>query len=197
MISNENIDPDPTYFRTRSWNVGETLNGAQFGGLTSAENNTVTAVAYEHGLIYDQDVITPYSPVISIPILYYGNEILKENFVIRTKLPSGKDIVIVDKDNQLFIADKNLEPTEAKVGHISYTNGYLSIFHHLLSDLTLEETTLEFRGSKNMHVLQFDVRCPPGLGNESNNPNFKELKATANANESDGVVTYILSLIHI
>ena len=187
-------DPDPTYNRIRSWTVGETLSGSPNQGLSAVENATVTAAAYLNGLIYDHDVITPYSSVISIPILYYGNELLKENFVLKTKLPSGKDVTIVDKDNQLFIADKNLEPTAAKVGHISYTNGYLSIFHHLLSDITLEETTLEFRGSKNMHVLQFDVRCPPGLGNESNNPNFKELKATPNANESDGIVTYISTI---
>jgi hypothetical protein len=138
-----------------------------------------------------QDVLPPFSPVISIPIIYYGNRIQEETFSLKTKLASGKSAHIVDLSGVLYLADGYGERTNAKVGHISYDNGYLCIFSHLMSDITLEETEISFRGDKNMHVLQFDVKCPSGLGNESKNINYKNLKATPNANETDGIVTYI------
>ena len=174
-------------FDDEAWNVNE---GLPIHKQVDRLDYT-TSRLFDDGDIFDQDVITPFSPVVSIPIIYYGQSLLKENFSLKTTLPSGKDIEIVDLNNQLWIADKNGDPTVAKVGHISYQNGYMSIFSPLLSDITLEETTIEFRGSKDMHVLQFDVRCPPGVSNESNNVNFKSLKASGNANETDSTVTYI------
>jgi len=147
-----------------------------------------------NGIITDSDTLPPFSPVISIPIIYYGNAILEGSFVIKTTLASGKHLTIVDKKGVLYVANKDGEPTHAKVGQIDYNFGYLVIYSHLLTDITLEETSLEFRGDKNLHVLQFDVRCPPGLGNESKNPNFQNLRPTSNANESDSVVTYISTI---
>ena len=145
----------------------------------------------QQGLIYKQDVLNPFSPVISIPVVFYGNKILEESISIKTTLASGKRIEIVDLQGMLFIANKDGEKTHAKVGHVSYEFGYLCIFSHLLSEITLEEIEISFRGDKNMHVLQFDVGCPVGLGNESKNVNYEKLKATANSNETDGNVTYI------
>ena len=147
-----------------------------------------------HGGLFDQDVLTPYSPVISIPIIYYGNRIQHGSFVLSTELASGKELKIVDQNGMLYIADKDLEPTPAKVGHIDYHFGYMCIFSHLLANVTNTETTLEFRGEKNLHVMQFDLRCPPGLANESKNSNFQSLRPTANANETDSVVTYISTI---
>jgi len=143
--------------------------------------------------ILQQDVLPPFSLVISIPTLYYANRIEHESFIITTKL-HGKDIVIVDFNGSLYIADKDNEPTGARIGHISYGFGYLCLFSPLVSGLGLEEMKIEFRGEKSMHVLQFDVRCPPGLGNESKNVNYKKLKATNNSNESDSIVTYISTI---
>ena len=169
----------------------------QFYGITTGsisyykDEDYLTSVLVDEGKIYDKDVLTPFAPVISIPILYYGQKLEHEEFSLTTTLPSGKTIKLVDQNNQLWIADKNGAPTVGKAGHISYQNGFMQIFSPLLSDITLNETTLEFRGSKDMYVLQFDVRCPPGVSNESNNVNFKDLKASANANETDTTVTYI------
>ena len=68
----------------------------------------------EQQKVFDKDIITPFSPVISIPILYYGQTLQPEDFSLSTPLPSGKTIKIVDQNNQLWIADKNGEPTVAK-----------------------------------------------------------------------------------
>ena len=145
------------------------------------------------GLINPQDILTPFSVVISVPVLYYGNKIEQESLVITTKL-HGKEICIVDSHGVLYIADKDKEPTSAKIGHISYEFGYMCIFSPLVSGISLEEIKIELRGQKSMHVLQFDVQCPPGLANESKNINYKNLKASANSSETDSIVTYISTI---
>jgi len=142
-------------------------------------------------VIVEEDILPPYSLVISIPVIYYGNRIEPESFCLSTKTESGKDIKIVDRNGVLYVADYLQRPTCAKVGHIDYEFGYLCIFSHLLCNVSLNETSLEFRGSKNLHVLQFDVRCPVGFANESKNNNYQSLRATANSNESESLTTYI------
>jgi hypothetical protein len=178
--------PDGTEFEgdTIAWQIEPNISGEGINSLLSMTEN--------NGL-YRQDFLTPFAPVISVPILYYGNKIDPTTFFMKTTV-SGKEVKIVDLNGVLYIADKNNEPTVAKVGHIDYEFGYLCIFSHLMSSITLEETLIEFRGDKNLHVLQFDVRCPPGLGNESKNSNYKSLRPTPNANESESVVTYISTI---
>ena len=71
-------------------------------------------------------------------------------------------------------------------------------------------------GEKNMHIMQLDIPCSAGVGNKSQNPSYpngdsyfsknvdtnqnsdtyeknqhRNLKASNNASESDGKVTYI------
>ena len=45
-----------------------------------------------------------------------------------------------------------------------------------------------------MHVLQADIPCNSGVGNLSANKTFSKLKASSNANETDGHVTYISTI---
>jgi len=142
------------------------------------------------------DVLPPFSTLISIPIIYYGNRVSPGSVSLKSVINhDGKEINIVDnRYGTLCIANPDGEPTLAKVGHIDYDFGYMCIFSHLLTNLTNNDVTLEFRGEKSMHVLQYDVRCPPGLANESKNSNYKSLRPTSNANESDSLVTYISTI---
>jgi len=186
MVSNFNFDDDK--FSAKILENDMILGSYEYNQVNEDPINYPTDIS-----ISKQDILPPFSLVISIPTLYYANRIEEESFIITTKL-HGKDIVIVDLNGSLYIADKDNEPTGARIGHISYGFGYLCLFSPLVSGIGLEEIKIEFRGEKSMHVLQFDVRCPPGLANESKNVNYKKLKATNNSNESDSIVTYVSTI---
>ena len=106
----------------------------------------------------------------------------------------GKEITIVDFEGSLYRKDPKRSHIKSKVGHVDYGNGILCIFSPLLTSLGLDDFDLKFNGEKNLHVMQLDIPCSAGVANKSQHPSFKKLRPSANANESDGSLTYISTI---
>ena len=143
----------------------------------------------------DDDFMSPLSTVIAVPQIYYGNRIRPDSIELKFILNAdGKEITVCDYEGCLYRKDESIDKPMTKVGHIDYANGILCIFSPLLTSLGLDNFDLKFKGEKNMHVMQLDIPCPSGVANVSQHPSFKKLKASANANESDGNMTYISTI---
>lgn len=170
------IDPSQKTFRGKTENYG-------------------TRALVSEGKLEDNDFLSPLSTVIAVPQIYYGNRIRPESIELKFTLnEDGKEITIVDFEGSLYRKDPTQAFIKSKVGHVDYGNGILCIFSPLLTSLGLDNFDLKFKGEKNMHVMQLDIPCSAGVANKSQHPTFKKLKASANANESDGSLTYISSI---
>ena len=166
------------------------LAGFKFTGAQNFRDTTQNL--YDNGKLGDADFLSPLSTVIDIPQIYYGNRINPESIVLKFTLSeTGKVITIKDKDGTLYRMDSTDFVHRAKVGHVDYGNGILCIFSPYLTSLGIDDFDISFKGEKNLHVMQLDIPCPTGTANVSAHPGFKSLKASPNANESDGNVTYI------
>lgn len=143
----------------------------------------------------DEDFCSPVSSVIEIPQLYYGNEIQEGSIVLKCiHNKDGKKITLKDYRGSLYRMDSKSRKRTSKVGLVDYHNGVICIFHPLITSVGIDNFELEFSGTKNMHVLQLDIPCSSGVANLSANSGYKKLKASSNANETDGNVTYISSI---
>ena len=170
------LDPSQKTFRGKAENYG-------------------TSVLVSENKLEDNDFLSPLSTVIAIPQIYYGNRVRPESVELKFTLnEDGKEITIVDFEGSLYRKDPKRSYIKSKVGHIDYGNGILCIFSPLLTSLGLENFDLKFKGEKNMHVMQLDIPCSAGVANKSQHPSFKKLKPSANANESDGSLTYISTI---
>ena len=166
------------------------LAGSTFKGAQNFRDTTQNL--YDNGKLGDADFLSPLSTIIDIPQIYYGNRINPESVVLTFILSeTGKVITVKDKDGSLYRMDSTDFVHRAKVGHIDYGNGILCIFSPYLTSLGIDNFDISFKGEKNLHVMQLDIPCPTGTANVSAHPGFKSLKASPNANESDGNVTYI------
>ena len=154
-----------------------------------------TSVLVAEGKLEDLDFISPLSTTYAVPQIYYGNRIHPETIELKFTLnEDGKTITVKDYDGTLYRVDTLNDIPTNKVGHVDYGNGILCLMSPLLTSNGITNFDLKLQGEKNMHVMQLDVPCPTGVANKSQNPTYKTLKATANANESDKNVTYISSI---
>ena len=170
------VDPSQKTFRGKAENFG-------------------TSVLVSEGKLEDNDFLSPLSTVIAVPQIYYGNRIRPESIELKFTLnEDGKEITVVDFEGSLYRKDRNRDHIKSKVGHVDYGNGILCIFSPLLTSLGVDNFDLKFQGEKNMHVMQLDIPCSAGVANKSQHPSYKKLKASANANESDGSLTYISTI---
>ena len=53
---------------------------------------------------------------------------------------------------------------------------------------------MEFEGQQNLHVLEANIPCPPGLINSSSNPNYNALAPNNNDNDLAEEFVYISGL---
>lgn len=140
------------------------------------------------------DFLNPTSIIINIPQIFYANHITPETVVINAVIDSkGKVITLKDKEGILYrYTDNNLN---GKVGHIDYYNGQIVIFHPSLTNFSLYDWDITFKGNKNLHVMQIDVPCESYKHNisfnESHNP--KSL-ASSNANETNSGYKFISNI---
>ena len=165
------------------------------GTFTGTLENLQTKSLVAEGKLEDLDYISPLTTTYAIPQIYYGNRIHPETVELRFILnEDGKEILIKDFEGSLYRVTNVDDKIQAKVGHIDYGNGILCLMSPLLTSNGITNFDLKFKGEKNLHVMQLDVPCPAGVANKSQNPTFKALKATANANETDKSITYISSI---
>ena len=160
-----------------------------------AEQYQTSALLAENKL-EDNDYISPISTIIAVPQIYYGNRIHPGSIELSYTTVSGKTITIVDSEGTLYRKDCRQLLSTAKVGHVDYGNGILCVFSPLLTGLGVDNYTLKIKGEKNLHVMQLDIPCSAGVANISQHPTFTKLRPSANANETDGNVTYI-SVIYL
>lgn len=162
-----------------------------FGGK---EENYQTKSLVDNKKLSDNDYMSPISTVFSIPQIYYGNRIHEESIEITFKInEAGKLIKLVDRNGTLYrINSKGVGIV--KVGHVDYSNGIVCIISPLLVNIGLDNFDIKLKGQKNMHVMQLDIPCGPGIANKSQNPTYKSLKASSNANETSGKLTLVSSI---
>ena len=164
-------------------------------GFQASAEQYKTSKLIEEGKLKDADFVSPLSLVINIPQLYYGNRIRHESVILKwNSNTEGKEIIVKDFEGALYRMNSRSNVKTAKVGHIDYENGILCVFSPLLTSLGIDNFDISFQGQKNMHVLQADIPCNSGVANISSNETYKNLKASANANETDGNVTYISTI---
>ena len=158
------------------------------------EENYQTKSLIDNNKLGDNDYMSPLTTVFSIPQIYYGNRIHEESLEIIFKInEDNKEIKLVDRGGTLYRTNAKGVGI-VKVGHVDYANGIVCIFSPLLVNIGLDNFDIKLKGQKNMHVMQLDIPCGPGIANKSQNPSYKSLKASANANETSGKLTYISSI---
>ena len=162
-----------------------------FGGK---EENYQTAALIANNKLKANDYVSPISTVFSIPQIYYGNRIHEESIELTFKVnEDGKEIKVLDIEGALYRVNSKSNGI-TKVGHVDYANGIICIFSPLLVNIGLENFDIKLKGQKNMHVMQLDIPCGPGIANKSQNPTYKSLKGSSNVNETSGKLTYISSI---
>ena len=158
------------------------------------EENYQTKSLIDNNKLGDNDYMSPLTTVFSIPQIYYGNRIHEESLEITFRInEDNKEIKLVDRGGTLYRTNAKGVGI-VKVGHVDYANGIVCIFSPLLVNIGLDNFDIKLKGQKNMHVMQLDIPCGPGIANKSQNPSYKSLKASANANETSGKLTYISSI---
>jgi len=162
-----------------------------FGGK---EENYQTNSLIDNRKLSDNDYMSPISTTFSVPQIYYGNRIHEGSIEITFDInEDGKSIKIIDRNGTLYRINSK-DVGISKVGHVDYSNGIICIISPLLVNIGLDNFDIKLKGQKNMHVMQLDIPCGPGIANKSQNPTYKSLKASANANETSGNLTYISSI---
>ena len=171
------------------------LDPVKKSGFSGKSYGMLTSTLVAEGKLKDIDYITPLSTILSIPQIYYGNRVKPESIELKFQLnEEGKVITIKDFEGTLYRVDSINGTIKSKVGHIDYGNGIICIFSPLLTSIGQTNFDIKFKGERNLHVMQLDIPCPQGVANKSQNPSYKKLKASTNANESDKTITYISSI---
>ena len=140
--------------------------------------------------LHDHDFVSPFAVLIEIPSIYYGDSIHPTSLQIDCRVNEELTLQLTDRNGVLYVSD-SLDQVHSKVGHVLYHLGIILIDHPALSTIKDNDISITFKGQKNLHIMQLDIPCQVGVGNESKNPNYQNLRPSTNANETDQVTTYI------
>jgi hypothetical protein len=139
----------------------------------------------------EEDFLPPFSVIIDIPNLYYGTRVTEGTVVITADISSGENIKLQDSNGSIYYGDPK---QKAKVGIIDYINGIIVVYHPSLSSMGLGDWSIEFKGFKKLFVKQYDLQMNKGVGTVSNNPSFKQLKASANSHDKSDRITMVSNI---
>tara|TARA_B100001250_G_C19791398_1_gene786673 strand:+ start:4 stop:1449 length:1446 start_codon:yes stop_codon:yes gene_type:complete len=143
----------------------------------------------------DWDFLPPFSSIVSIPQIYYGNQIYPGSIIMSGQINKfEKTITIKDQAGILYRTNSTGTKLLAKVGEVDYWTGTICIYSPYLAMLTLIDIDIQFKGLKNLHVLQLDIPCSTGIANTSQKKSYKSLLPSTNSNESEGGFTYISTI---
>ena len=132
--------------------------------------------------------------------LFYGNRINPTTFEIvdNDVTGSGGKVKLTFRDNGiggLYRADARSEhPKWADAGSIIYEEGVAVIKTPVVPYFGKEQFTTTFQGEQNIHILEVHVPCGAGTVNSSSNPQYRELRASNFASETESGFVYITGL---
>ncbi len=138
--------------------------------------------------------------IFDISNMFYGDRILPRSLTIRDADPLYLDgeFGLTVRDNgkgSLYRADAESKHAEwNNVGNVLYEEGLVVIKSPALRFFGRQGYTIEFRGERNVYVLEIAVPLEKSELNISNNPSYTDSRPTANANETAERFVYATSI---
>ena len=179
--------------------VGPTAFFPQYNTFSSLETSVILAL---------REPSSNFFTFYSVPVLYYGDKILPNSLTIRGKAGAMKpaptfgtfreQIPLTLKDNGrggLYRADA-VTPHAAwnVVGDVLYEEGLIIVKSPHIFDMGQEEYFVDFKGLRNVHVLEMMIPVHAGWFGNSQNETYKDLRPSDHINDEKTGFTYITSL---
>ena len=129
--------------------------------------------------------------------MFYGDRIEPGSLIMTDKDPAyltGEFNFMLKDDGQgrIYRADtKSKVAAWNCVGNVLYDEGLIVIKSPMLRFFGKNEFTIEFRGDRNVYVLEVSVPMERNQHNISNNPTYRDLRPNANFNEDAERFTYV------
>lgn len=146
----------------------------------------------------DSDFVGNIVSVISIPQLYYGDQIEPESITLSSYLYNGTNSRVVIKDDghgNLYRAQTSGSISKwNSVGDVYYKEGLIYIRNPSLFSIGEYNLDLEFSGRNYVNSLEMNIMCPKGLINSSSNPNYIKLRPSHNHNDKSSEFVYISTI---
>ena len=123
--------------------------------------------------------------------IFYGDLVKEESFYIYDKFVTGSagKVRLTFRDNgmgELYRCDATgSHPTWAAAGKILYEEGLVALLDPTIPPFGKEQFTVDFRGDRNIHVLEMRVPIEADEALSSSNPTFKKLKPTSLPSDSE------------
>lgn len=136
--------------------------------------------------------------VVSIPQLYYGDQIEPTTLVITSYLYEGNNSKVILKDDgygNLYRAQSSGSIASwNSVGDVYYKEGLIFIRNPSLFAVGEKHMDLEFKGRNYLNSLEMNIICPKGMVNSSSNPNYNKLRASHNNTDKSEEFVYISTI---
>lgn len=138
--------------------------------------------------------------IFDISNLFYGDRILPNSLVMTDSDPyllDGRDNCILKDDGLGKIYRANSVGKKATwncIGNVLYDEGLIIIKSPHVRFFGKTGFKIEFRGERNIHVLEVSIPIDYNQCNVSNNPTYKRIKPSRNANELSEKFTYVTGI---
>jgi hypothetical protein len=138
--------------------------------------------------------------IFDISNMFYGDRILPKSLIMHDNNPiyiNGELRFTIRDDGRgsLYRADAESKHADwNNVGNVLYDEGLVVIKSPALRMFGKEGYTIEFRGERNVYVLEFSIPLERNELNVSNNPSYKDLRPTENANETAEKFVYVTGI---
>jgi hypothetical protein len=135
--------------------------------------------------------------IFDISNMFYGDRIEPGSLVMVDRKPAylnGEFSFTLKDDGQgrIYRADTKSKPaTWNCVGNVLYDEGLIVIKSPMLRFFGKDDFTIEFRGDRNIYVLEVSVPMERNQHNVSKNPTYRDLRPNDNFNESAERFTYV------
>jgi hypothetical protein len=135
--------------------------------------------------------------IFDISNMFYGDRIEPGSLIMIDEDPAyltGEFGFVLKDDGQgrIYRADtKSKVATWNCVGNVLYDEGLIVIKSPMLRFFGKNGYTIEFRGDRNVYVLEVSVPLEMNQHNVSNNPTYRDLRPNANFNENAERFTYV------
>jgi hypothetical protein len=135
--------------------------------------------------------------IFDISNMFYGDRIEPGSLVMVDKKPAylNAEFSFTLKDDgqgRIYRADTKSKPSVWNcVGNVLYDEGLIVIKSPMLRFFGKDDFTIEFRGDRNVYVLEISVPMEQNQHNVSKNPSYRDLRPNDNFNESAERFTYV------
>ena len=138
--------------------------------------------------------------IFDVSNMFYGDRIEPGSVVLIDKDPAyltGEFGFVLKDDSQgrIYRADtKSKTAVWNCVGNVLYDEGLIIVKSPMLRFFGKNEFSIEFRGDRNVYVLEVSIPMERNQHNVSSNPTYKDLRPNANFNEDAERFTYVTGI---